>query len=1302
MMWTTSSITAQTTLNPRTLITFEDSNLKSSNNSIESLRDHFTKNSAVEFLNKTTITEQDLGLTHEKYSSQYKGVPIEFGSYSVHKNETGIFSISGTPFEANSLSTIPLIAPEKGLEEALNHVNADKYLWEIENPDIFYEGYEKPKGQLVILPAIPGISEKPQLTYKYFVYSVEPMSAVYFYVSAHSGEIVFENSIICHSNIAASGNAYYNGSVTFQAEDFNGSNRLFNTVISTGGIHTVKAINGPTNTIDITSNTSVFSDDIGVQAHWAAEKTVDYFSAVHGRSSYDGNGSKISVVTNIPNYNNAYWTGTTAVFGNGDGTTYDNFASLDIVGHEITHGVVGTSAGLVYSYEPGALNESFADIFGESIEGYATGSVDWLVGEDLKIGSGQALRSMSNPNSFNHPDTYKGTHWVTSGIDNGGVHTNSSVQNHWFYLLVNGGNGSNDWGQTYSITGIGAAKAEAIAYRNLTVYLTATSGFADARAGAIQSAIDLYGAGSAEEIAVTNSWYAVGVGTFYNNPNPAACNTGSLTLIITFDDRPDLISWHISDNTTGNFVASKAAGDYAMNLANTTVTETINLTSSGLYKFNFFDLEADGLCCTGGFGSFSLAEGNNVIASGSSFDISENFEFCVNVTSGPSIETERPTIPQNLVASNVTSTSADISWTASTDNSGPVLYYLYLNGELHHFAFTTFATITGLTPASLNSINVFALDMNSNFSLKSNTLMILTPNTPDASPPSTPTNLVASNITSSGYDLSWDPSTDNIGVDHYDIYLDGIFYASTTNTSVSITGLTPSTSYDNYVIAFDAAGNQSSSSAVLTTTTTSTGPTCYSGILSLIITFDNNPDQMAWELKDKNNQIYASSALNSYANQTPGSTVNIKLPPLADGDYAFVMYDYGGNGICCGSGNGSYQITDGTNVLVSGSMYGFSEVTQFCYNQSNGDIVDQTPPSNPVLSYSNPTSTTVDISWTASTDNEQVFSYLFYLNGEYHGYVNYSATSATLTGLAPNTTYEFFIVARDVIGNFSDISNYVVFTTAPAVTSTVIHEGYFESGWDGWIDGGNDCRRMTTQYSAEGVKSVRIRDNSGVASSMTSQDFDLSSVDSVRVDFEYYAQSMENNEDFWLRFYQNNSWTTVKAYVKNIDFTSNGFYSGSVVLKASQYAFASDSKFRFQCDASGNGDKIYIDAVIITAYTTGSSALPIITGNEFDKEYISKDEKIETQIEPLQGVRVDKNNFDISIYPNPAQTHINIKTEDINEIESVTIFDAMGRKLIQSTNSSFIDISNLESGIFYVRISFNDQSHHALKFIKVE
>jgi len=269
------------------------------------------------------------------------------------------------------------------------------------------------------------------------------------------------------------------------------------------GIFTYDMMNGRSyalsqDFVDVDSNFTDANAIAGVSVHWAAEATYDYYLAKHGRNSFDNKGGRIvSYVHFDDQKSNAFWDGTRASYGDGIGNETP-WVTIDIVGHEITHGVNEHSANLF-----GAIAESFCDIFGESIEFYLKGDgPDWLVGGEIG-----AHRSFSNPNAFNHPDTYLGNFWNYIGS----LHINTGVQNYWFYLLSKGGSGVNDNGDIYSVTGVGLEDAGQIAYRNLTVYLQPTSDYYAAGRYSVRSAIDLFGDNSAEHNAVLDAWFAVGI-----------------------------------------------------------------------------------------------------------------------------------------------------------------------------------------------------------------------------------------------------------------------------------------------------------------------------------------------------------------------------------------------------------------------------------------------------------------------------------------------------------------------------------------------------------------------------------------------------------------------------------------------------------------------------------------------------------------------------------------------------------------------------------------------------------------------
>lgn len=196
------------------------------------------------------------------------------------------------------------------------------------------------------------------------------------------------------------------------------------------------------------------------------------------------------------------------------GQTWDYFAgAIDIVAHELSHGVTEYSANLIYRNESGALNEAFSDIMGTSVEfffqpaGGAVLQADYLMGEDVIRPGG--IRSMADPASFGDPDHYSKR--FTGSADNGGVHINSGIPNHVFYLAIEGGTNRTS---RLSVQGVGSAnrdQIEKVFYRAFTQLMPSNSTFAVARAATIQAARDLYPSNSGVERAVTDAWTAVGV-----------------------------------------------------------------------------------------------------------------------------------------------------------------------------------------------------------------------------------------------------------------------------------------------------------------------------------------------------------------------------------------------------------------------------------------------------------------------------------------------------------------------------------------------------------------------------------------------------------------------------------------------------------------------------------------------------------------------------------------------------------------------------------------------------------------------
>jgi len=561
-----------------------------------------------EFVQIQQLNDQ-LGQTHYRFNQLYKGVEVLNAQLILHEKKGVIHYANGKTVHRIEKNVSPSITEQSSLQSALNHIDAEIYKWEIPSNETFLKNEQHdpnatfyPTGKLLLTSGSKEMNKNNlELAYRFDIYTELPLSRNFVDVNAVTGEIVNVVNRIHHSDIPGTGTSLYNGTVNMIVDSFTGGYRLRESGRG-GGIQTRDMQNGTNynNAVDFVDpdiNFTDQNDQAGVSVHWATEGTYDYYWNVFGRNSYNNAGATLfSYVHYDVDYNNAFWDGTRMTYGDGDGYWFSPLVAIDVVGHELTHGVTQYSANLIYANEPGALNESFSDVFGTAVEFYLEGSTaDWLIGEDCYLQPPYTVRSMENPNIAWCPDTYQGTYWINSGgPDFGGVHTNSSVQNFWFYLLSVGGSGVNDNGYPYSVTGIGLSDAEKIAYRNLTVYLTQTSNFHSARAGSINSAADLFGVASQQYQSVIDAWNAVGV---YSVRSDFAANltAGQPPLSVQFTDQSiaspsSITSWEWDFNEDGIIDATIQNPTWVFNdvgLYSVTLTVSDGTNTNTLTKFDY-------------------------------------------------------------------------------------------------------------------------------------------------------------------------------------------------------------------------------------------------------------------------------------------------------------------------------------------------------------------------------------------------------------------------------------------------------------------------------------------------------------------------------------------------------------------------------------------------------------------------------------------------------------------------------------------------------------------------------------------
>ncbi|MFI8533812.1 M4 family metallopeptidase [Streptomyces aquilus] len=447
------------------------------------------------------------GTVHTRYERTYAGLPVLGGDLVTHVAKSGALKgvSKATGARIAVASTDARISAATAKKSALadagsGNASARKVVW--------------------------AAGAKPVLAYESVVKGVQAdgtPSELHVITDATTGKKIYEYQGID----TGTGTSEYSGTVT-----------LGTTAAASGGFDLLDSGRGGHKTYDLNGGTSgtgtLFHDaddawgdgtpanrqTAAVDAAYGAAVTWDFYKSAFNRNGIAGDGKAAYSRVHYGNaYVNAFWNDSCfcMTYGDGSGNSHP-LTSLDVAGHEMSHGLTAATAGLKYSRESGGLNEATSDIFGTSVEFFANNSADvgdYLIGEKIDInGDGTPLRYMDKPSK----DGGSADYW-SRNVGRLDVHYSSGVANHFFYLLSEGSGAKTINGVSYNsptydgstVAGIGRAKAYQIWYKALTTYFTSSTDYAGARTGTLKAASDLYGAGSAEYNAVAAAWKAVNV-----------------------------------------------------------------------------------------------------------------------------------------------------------------------------------------------------------------------------------------------------------------------------------------------------------------------------------------------------------------------------------------------------------------------------------------------------------------------------------------------------------------------------------------------------------------------------------------------------------------------------------------------------------------------------------------------------------------------------------------------------------------------------------------------------------------------
>ncbi|WP_430376739.1 M4 family metallopeptidase [Streptomyces sp. B1-3] len=591
--------------------------IKSASGNAEATADSLGLGAKEKLVVKDVVKDND-GTLHTRYERTYDGVPVLGGDLVVHTPPASLAAGTVSTTFNNNRRTVSVKSTTATFSKAAAQTKALRTAKALkaENPaaqsarKVIWAGSGTPK--LAWETVVSGFQDDGTPSKLHVITDATTGAELSRYEGVETG----------------TGNSQYSGTVPLSTTLSGSTYQLYDT--TRGGHKTYSLNNGTSGTgtlmtdADDTWGTGSGSNTqtAGVDAHYGAQETWDFYKNTFGRSGIKNDGvAAYSRVHYSSSYVNAFWDDDCfcMTYGDGSGGTHA-LTSLDVAGHEMSHGVTSNTAGLNYTGESGGLNEATSDIFGTGVEFYANNSTDvgdYLIGEKIDInGDGTPLRYMDKPSK----DGSSADSWY-SGVGNLDVHYSSGPANHMFYLLSEGSGTKTINGVTYTSTtsdgvavaGIGRAAALQIWYKALTTYMTSSTNYAGARTAALNAAAALYGTSSTQYAGVGNAFAGINVGSHITVPSTGVTvtNPGSQTSTVG-----TAVSLQISASSTNSGSLSYAASGLPAGLSissstgaitgtpttagtsSTTVTVTDSTGATGTASFTWTVNAAGGGSCT--------------------------------------------------------------------------------------------------------------------------------------------------------------------------------------------------------------------------------------------------------------------------------------------------------------------------------------------------------------------------------------------------------------------------------------------------------------------------------------------------------------------------------------------------------------------------------------------------------------------------------------------------------------------------------------------------------------------------------